>query len=155
MNSCYVFETYGLQRKDSIKNYVIFENVITDSIVDVGVSVQVKNSAGGVLNLRTESKKGDVISKCELPTAGDSKWNDVKCSNLPKLKGVQDFYLTAEGLGSETLVGNIKFDKADTSSVAIPGSNRVARKIDVPVHKGYHDLKGRRFDKQIPYRVMF
>ena len=135
--------------------YAIFENVITDSIVDVGVSVQVKNSAGGTLSLRTESKKGDVISKCELPTAGDSKWTDVKCSNLLKLKGVQDFYLTAEGLGGETLVGNIKFGKADTSSVAIPGSNRVARKVDVTVHKGYHDLKGRRFDKQIPYRVMF
>ena len=135
--------------------YAIFENVITDSIVDVGVSVQVKNSAGGTLSLRTESKKGDVISKCELPTAGDSKWTDVKCSNLPKLKGVQDFYLTAEGLGGETLVGNIKFGKADTSSVAIPGANHVVRKVEVPVHNGYFDLKGRRFDKQIPYRVMF
>ena len=89
--------------------YEIVENVITDSIVGVGVTVQVKNSAGGTLSLRTESKKGDVISKCELPTAGDSKWTDVQCSNLPKLKGIQDFYLTAEGLGGETLVGNIKF----------------------------------------------
>ncbi len=146
--------------------YAIFENVITDSIVDVGVSVQVKNSAGGTLSLRSESKKGDVISKCELPTAGDSKWTDVQCSNLPKhlpkLKGVQDFYLTAEGLGGETLVGNIKFgEAADTSKVSIPGNfrpnsgaNRILRSGEMP-QKGYHDLKGRRFDKQIPYRVMF
>ena len=100
--------------------YAIFENVITDSIVGAGVSIQVKNAAGGTLSLRKESKKGDVISKCELPTAGDaSKWTEVKCSNLPKLEGVQDFYLTAEGLGGETLVGNIKFGKVDTSSVAV------------------------------------
>jgi arabinan endo-1,5-alpha-L-arabinosidase len=142
--------------------YAIFENVITDSIVDVGVSVQVKNSAGGTLSLRSESKKGDVISKCELPTAGDSKWTEVNCTNLPKLQGVQDFYLTAEGLGGETLIGNIKFgEAADTSKVSIPGNfrpnsgaNRILRSGEMP-QKGYHDLKGRRFDKQIPYRVMF
>ena len=65
-----------------------------------------------------------MISKCELPTAGDaSKWTDVKCSNLSKLQGVQDFYLTAEGLGGETLVGNIKFGKAADSSVAIRGES--------------------------------
>jgi arabinan endo-1,5-alpha-L-arabinosidase len=122
----------------------------------------VKNSAGGTLSLRSESKKGDVISKCELPTAGDSKWTDVQCSNLPKLKGFQDFYLTAEGLGGETLIGNIKFgEAADTSKVSIPGNlrpnsgaNRILRSGEMS-QKGYHDLKGRRFDKQIPYRVMF
>lgn len=103
-----------------------------------------------------------MISKCELPTAGDSKWADVQCSNLPKIKGVQDFYLTAEGLGGETLVGNVKFGKAaDTSKVSIPGvlrpnsgANSTHRAGNVS-NKGYHDLKGRRFDKQIPYRVMF
>ena len=101
--------------------YAIFENVITDSIVGPGVLVQVKNGAGGTLNIRKESKKGDVISKCDLPSASDaSKWIDVRCSNMPELKGVQDFYLTAEGLGGETLLGNIKFDKGvDTSRTVI------------------------------------
>ncbi|WP_294984816.1 hypothetical protein [uncultured Fibrobacter sp.] len=75
--------------------YAIFENVITDSIVGPGVLVQVKNGAGGTLNIRKEGKKGDVISKCELPSAGDaSKWIDVRCTNLPELKGVQDFSRT-------------------------------------------------------------
>jgi arabinan endo-1,5-alpha-L-arabinosidase len=122
----------------------------------------VKNSAGGTLSLRSESKKGDVISKCDLPSAGDeSKWIDVRCSNLPELKGVQDFYLTVEGLGGETLLGNIKFDegvKDSTDAIRrIDGrDNRVLRAGDVRNHdKGFRDLKGRRFDKQIPYRVMF
>jgi arabinan endo-1,5-alpha-L-arabinosidase len=39
---------------------------------------------------------------------------------MPELKGVQDFYLTAEGLGGETLLGNIKFDKGvDTTRTTI------------------------------------
>jgi len=106
--------------------YAIFENIITDSIVGAGVSVQVKNASSGVLNLRKDSKKGDVISKCELTGSGDAtKWTDVKCSNLPKLGGIQDFYLTAEGLGGETLVGNIKFGKAaDTSLTSIHNTLR-------------------------------
>jgi arabinan endo-1,5-alpha-L-arabinosidase len=140
--------------------YAIFENVITDSIVGPGVLVQVKNGAGGTLSLRKESKKGDVISKCELPSAGDaSKWIDVRCSNMPELKGVQDFYLTAEGIGGETLVGNIKFDEGvkDTTITSIRNSARPAVFRDdlLSPGKGYRDLKGRRFDKQIPYRVMF
>ena len=131
--------------------------MITDSIVGVGVSVQVKNASGGSLNLRKDSKKGDLISKCELPGSGDaSKWAEVKCSNLSKLSGVQDFYLTAEGLGGETLVGNVKFGKADTSSVGIRDVRRALNNDLLPVRKqNFHDLKGRRYDKQIPYRVMF
>ena len=138
--------------------YAIFENVITDSIVGVGVNVQVKNAAGGTLSLRKESKKGDVISKCELPGSGDAtKWEEVKCSNLPKLSGVQDFYLTAEGLGGETLVGNFKFGKADSSSVGIRDVHRAnsASVRSLEPKSNFHDLKGRRYDKQIPYRVMF
>jgi arabinan endo-1,5-alpha-L-arabinosidase len=75
---------------------------------------------------------------------------------MPELKGVQDFYLTAEGLGGETLLGNIKFDegpKDTTTSI-----RRVAPRNDMLLrvqNKKYHDLKGRRFDKQIPYRVLF
>jgi Carbohydrate binding module (family 6). len=140
--------------------YAIFENVITDSIVGPGVLVQVKNGAGGTLNIRKESKKGDVISKCDLPSGGDeSKWIDVRCTNMPELKGVQDFYLTAEGLGGETLVGNIKFDEGvkDTTITSIRNAARPAVFRDDlrSPGKGYRDLKGRRFDKQIPYRVMF
>ena len=97
-----------------------------------------------------------------MQTAGDSKWTDVQCSNVPKLEAVQAVYLTEEGLGGETLVGNIKFgEAADTSKVSIPGNlrpnfgtNRILRSGEMP-QNGYHDLKGRRFDKQIPYRVMF
>ena len=138
--------------------------MITDSIVGPGVLVQVKNGAGGTLNIRKESKKGDVISKCDLPSVGDaSKWIDVRCSNMPELKGVQDFYLTAEGLGGETLVGNIKFDEGvkDTST-AIRSWNHDAAQPAVlhngmrsPEVKGYRDLKGRHFDRRIRYRVMF
>ena len=78
--------------------------------------------------------------------------------NLPKLEGVQDFYLTAEGLGGETLVGNIKIGKpADTSSVKIRNIRRETpanERLLEPKQK-YRDLKGRRYNKQIPYRVMF
>ena len=144
--------------------YAIFENVITDSIAGPGVLVQVKNGAGGTLNIRKESKKGDVISKCELPSAGDaSKWIDVRCTNMPELKGVQDFYLTAEGLGGETLLGNIKFDEGvkDTTTAIrrIDGrDDRAIRAGDMQLpaqNRKYRDLKGRRYNKQIPYRVMF
>ena len=100
-----------------------------------------------------------MISKCELPGSGDaSKWAEVKCSNLPKLSGVQDFYLTAEGLGNETLVGNIKFGVAvDTSKVGIRDARRAnpASTRSLELKSNFHDLKGRRYDKQIPYRVMF
>ena len=83
----------GFAIKDG--GYAIFENVITDSIMGPGVLVQGKNGAGGTLNSRKEGKKGDVISKCELPSAGDaSKWIDVRCTNLLELKGVQDFSRT-------------------------------------------------------------
>ena len=142
--------------------YAIFENVITDSIVGAGVSVQVKNAAGGTLSLRKESKKGDVVSKCEMPSVGDAgKWVDVRCSNMPEMKGVQDFYLTAEGLGGETLVGNIKFDEGvkDTTDALwhIYGrdAGRNIRAWDGRERNGYRDLKGRRYEKLIRYRVVF
>lgn len=97
--------------------YAIYENVITDSIVGSSVHVQLKNCAGGTLSLRVDGKKGDEISKCEVPTScGTEKWVDVKCSDLSKLKGVQDFYLTAAGLGDELLVGNIRFSSAAGSA---------------------------------------
>ena len=104
--------------------YALFENVITDSIVDVGVNVQLKNCSGGTLSLRDSSKTGTEISKCSVPsTCGGDAWVDVACTNLPKLTGVKDFYLTASGVSDELLVGNIKFAKAkDTSSTSIKSS---------------------------------
>jgi arabinan endo-1,5-alpha-L-arabinosidase len=79
---------------------------------------------------------------------------------MPELKGVQDFYLTAEGLGGETLLGNIKFDEGVKDSTdAIrridTRDNRALRAGDMRPRNGFRDLKGRSFDKQIPYRVMF
>ncbi len=76
---------------------------------------------------------------------------------------MQDFYLTAEGLGGETLLGNIKFDeeiKDTTTSIRRIGGRdeRTLRAGDMQrpaQNKKYRDLKGRRYDKQIPYRVMF
>jgi len=97
--------------------YAIYENVITDSIVGKSVHVELKNCAGGTLSLRTESKKGAEVSKCSIPsTCGNEKWVSVKCSNLPELKGVQDFYVTAADITGELLVGNIRFSAATDSS---------------------------------------
>ena len=109
--------------------YAIFENVVTDSIKSTSVAVQLKQCAGGLLNIRADGKSGDVLSKCDVPTScGNDAWVDVACSEMPKLTGVKDFYLTASGVSGELLVGNIKFkskvveppvdtSKVDTSAV--------------------------------------
>lgn len=109
--------------------YAIFENVVTDSIKSTSVAVQLKQCAGGSLNIRADGKSGDVLSKCDVPTScGNDAWVDVACSEMPKLTGVKDFYLTASGVSGELLVGNIKFkskvveppvdtSKVDTSAV--------------------------------------
>lgn len=109
--------------------YAIFENVVTDSIKSTSVAVQLKQCAGGSLNIRADGKSGDVLSKCDVPTScGNDAWVDVACSEMPKLTGVKDFYLTASGMSGELLVGNIKFkskvveppvdtSKVDTSAV--------------------------------------
>ena len=91
--------------------YALFENVITDSIVDVGVSVQVKNATGGVLAIRDGKKDGEILSKCELNGAKsqDKGWSVVSCSELKDVGGVKDFYLTASGMSGEVVVGNIVF----------------------------------------------
>lgn len=115
--------------------YAIYENVITDSIVGSSVHVQMKNCAGGTLSLRKESKKGDEISKCSIPaTCGDTKWVDVKCSDLPKLSGIQDFYLTASGVSGELLVGNIKFSMADSTENSESVEKRSITQIANPMH---------------------
>ncbi|MCR5378947.1 MAG: family 43 glycosylhydrolase [Fibrobacter sp.] len=120
--------------------YALFENVITDSIVGAGVKVELKECSGGTLSLRTESKKGEVISKCEVPsTCESSKWIEVQCANLPELAGVQDFFLTADGLGGALKVGNIRFGEAIDSSKTVvkPVAGEAAFRLTVRDRKVY------------------
>ena len=55
--------------------------------------------------------------------------------------------------GDSTALG----DSTATDSTTLIRDLRRARPADMrgATHKNYRDLKGRRFDKQIPYRVMF
>ena len=95
------------------------------------------------------------------------------------LRGIKDLYLTASGISGEAVLGNLIFepmrvvcnqepcgDPISSSSEIAPESSssgttaiapRAARHDNtmVPARKAYRDLKGRSFDKQIPYRVMF
>ena len=153
--------------------YAIFENVVADSIKSDKVSIQVKNATAGKLAIRDGAKNGTVLAECDLSTvkAAANGWSEANCGTLKSKTGIKDFYLTASGLAGETIVGNVVFKSAalpESSSSAVPESSssssegttgiasRAARSGNMaPVRKGYHDLKGRRFDKQILYRVMF
>ena len=164
--------------------YAIFENVVTDSIRSVEVAVEVKSLTGGKLSIRDGKKDGTVLSECELVAANEKSttngWTTVTCSNLKSIGGVKDFYLTASGVSGEAIVKNIVFasssgeivcnqepcgDPVSSSSEVAPESSSsgttaiapraVRRDMQVPARKGYRDLKGRSFDKQIRYRVMF
>ena len=163
--------------------YAIFENVVTDSIVSTEVAIEVKSLTGGKLSIRDGKKDGTVLSECELVAANEKSttkgWTTVNCSNLKSLGGVKDFYLTASGVSGEVIVRNIVFasssgeivcnqspcgDPISSSSVATSSSSgttaiapRAVRSDNTmaPVRKVYRDLKGRSFDKQIRYRVMF
>ena len=160
--------------------YAIFENVVTDSLKNnTEVSIQVKNATTGKLSIRDGKKDGTALAECNLSTAkaAANGWSEASCGTL-KVGGVKDFYLTASGLAGEAIVGNITFKsntpESSSSSVSAESSSsgeniissssgttaitpRAVRSENavVPARKGYHDLKGRRFDKQIPYRVMF
>ena len=150
--------------------YAIFENVVTDSIKSDKVSIQVKNAAAGKLAIRDGAKNGTVLAECDLSTAkaAANGWSEANCGTL-KVGGIKDFYLTASNLAGEAIVGNITFKSKvpvlSSSSIEISSSSsgttaiapRAVRPENavLPACKGYHDLKGRRFDKQIPYRVMF
>ena len=90
--------------------WALFENVITDSIKGNEVSIQVKNSSGGTLTLHAGSRTSAAISTCTLPSS-TSEWTKVECSSLSDLSGVKDFYIKAEGLSQEVLVGNISFEE--------------------------------------------
>ena len=165
--------------------YAIFENVVTDSIKSTEVAVEVKSLTGGKLSIRDGKKDGAVLSECELVAANEKMttkgWTTVNCSNLKSLGGVKDFYLTASGVSGEAIVKNIVFaassgeivcnqepcgdpisssSGADITSSSSDGTTSIAPRAvrydsPVPSRKAYRDLKGRSFDKQIPYRVMF
>ena len=165
--------------------YAIFENVVTDSIKSTEVAIEVKNLTGGKLSIRDGKKDGAVLSECELVAANEKMttkgWTTVNCSNLKSLGGVKDFYLTASGVSGEAIVKNIVFaassgeivcnqepcgdpisssSGADITSSSSDATTAIAPRTvrhdsQVPAHKAYRDLKGRFFDKQIPYRVMF
>ena len=168
--------------KLAVKNggYAIFENVVTDSIKSTEVKVELLQCSGGTLSIREGSASGTELSKCTVPSScASGAWTEVNCSATKKLSGIKDFYLTGSGMSGEVLVGNIRFGKiaepaVSSSSVNPPASSsseiapessssgttaiapRVIRNdVQSPARKGYRDLKGRSFDKQIPYRVMF
>jgi arabinan endo-1,5-alpha-L-arabinosidase len=164
--------------------YAIFENVVTDSIKSTEVAVEVKDLTGGKLSIRDGKKDGTVLSECELVGANAKSnakgWTMVTCSNLKSIGGVKDFYLTASGVSGEVIVRNIVFasssgeivcnqepcgDPISSSSGAeitssSSGTDAIAPRVirhdsQMPARRAYRDLKGRAFDRQIPYRVMF
>ena len=150
--------------KLAVKNggYAIFENVVTDSIKSTEVKVELQQCSGGTLSIREGSASGTELSKCTVPSScANGAWTEVNCSATKKLSGVKDFYLTGSGMSGEVLVGNIRFGKiAEPQSSSSSGTTAIAPRavrsdVQTPARKGFRDLKGRSFDKQIPYRVMF
>ena len=160
--------------------YAIFENVVLDSLKDIGnVFLQVKNAYSGKIEIRDGAKNGTALLTCDLSKASlvGGGWSAVECSGDMGLRGVKDLYLTASGISGEAILGNITFkpaqvvctqepcgDPVSSSSEVTPGSSssttaiaprEIRRDMRVPARKAYRDLKGRSFDKQIRYRVMF
>ena len=163
--------------------YAIFENVVTDSIKNLKLAeivLQVKNASSGKIVIRDGKKDGTALFTCDLSKASlmGNGWNGVACPIETEIKGIKDLYLTASGISGEAIIGNIAFkpvkvvcneepcgDPGSSSSEVAPESSssgttaiapRVNRQdLQQPARKGYRDLKGRSFDKQIPYRVMF
>ena len=160
--------------------YAIFENVVLDSLKDIGdVFLQVKNASSGKIVIRDGKKDGTAVFTCDLSNSSlmGGGWFVAKCSGDMGLRGIKDLYLTASGISGEAILGNITFkpaqvvctqepcgDPISSSSEVTPGSSsstiaiaprEIRRDMRVPARKGYRDLKGRSFDKQIPYRVMF
>lgn len=163
--------------------YAIFENVVTDSIKNLKLAeivLQVKNASSGKIVIRDGKKDGTALFTCDLSKASliGNGWNGVECSIDAEIKGIKDFYLTASGISGEAIIGNVAFkpvkvvcneepcgdpqssssgtDIISSSSGTTAIAPRVIRgDLSQPARKGYRDLKGRSFDKQIPYRVMF
>ena len=170
--------------------YAIFENVVLDSLKDIGnVFLQVKNASSGKIVIRDGKKDGTAVFTCDLSNRSlmGGGWSAAKCSGDMGLRGIKDLYLTASGISGEAILGNLIFepmqvvcnqapcgdpvssssDPSTSSGTAEPQSSsssgttaiapRAVRHDNamVPARKAYRDLKGRSFDKQIPYRVMF
>ena len=160
--------------------YAIFENVVLDSLRDIGdVFLQVKNASSGKIVIRDGKKDGTAVFTCDLSNSSlmGGGWSAAKCSGDMGLRGIKDLYLTASGISGEAILGNLIFepmqvvcnqepcgDPISSSSEVAPESSsstttiaprEIRRDMRVPARKGYRDLKGRSFDKQIRYRVMF
>ena len=149
--------------------YAIFENVVLDSLKDIGdVFLQVKNAYSGKIVIRDGKKDGTALFTCDLSNSSlvGGGWSVAKCY----------LYLTASGISGEAILGNLIFepmrvvcnqepcgDPISSSSEVSPessssGTTAIAPRAvrhDSQTRKGFRDLKGRSFDKQIPYRVMF
>ena len=150
-----------------------------DSLKDIGnVFLQVKNASSGKIVIRDGKKDGTAVFTCDLSNSSlmGGGWSVAKCSGDMGLRGIKDLYLTASGISGEAILGNLIFEpmrvvcnqepcgeSISSSSVATSSSSGtdaiVPRAIrhdsQTPARKAYRDLKGRAFDKQIPYRVMF
>lgn len=169
--------------------YAIFENVVLDSLKDIGnVFLQVKNASSGKIVIRDGKKDGTAVFTCDLSNRSlmDGGWFAAKCSGDMGLRGIKDLYLTASGISGEAILGNLIFepmqvvcnqapcgdpvssssDPSTSSGTAEPQSSSssgttaiapraVRHDSQAPARKAYRDLKGRSFDKQIRYRVMF
>ena len=172
--------------------YAIFENVVLDSLKDIGdVFLQVKNASSGKIVIRDGKKDGTAVFTCDLSNSSlmGGGWSAAKCSGDMGLRGIKDLYLTASGISGEAILGNLIFEpmqvvcnqapcgdpvssssapstSSTSSGTAEPqfssssGTTAIAPRAvrhdsQAPARKAYRDLKGRSFDKQIRYRVMF
>ena len=159
--------------------YAIYENVVMDKLDDTFPRLWVMNKVAGNIDIRDGSKDGPVIASCDLSKAYESRDDNflVDCEGFENKGGVKDLYLTASGLSDELIIDQIQFEDAyvcgascgvigfsSSSGTAITSSSssttsigsRVNRQdLQQSARKGYRDLKGRSFDKQIRYRVMF
>lgn len=107
--------------------YAIFENVVTDSIQGLKVSVELKQCGGGFLSVRENSKNGKELFNCEIPITCENSWSVTECSDLKDTTGVKDFYVTASGNSSELLIKNFMFksnvSKEDEQKLEEPSSD--------------------------------
>ena len=99
----------------AIKNggYAIFENVVLDSLRDIGdVFLQVKNAYSGKIVIRDGAKDGTALFTCDLSKGSliGYGWSAVNCLGDMGLRGIKDLYLTASGISGEAILGNLVFE---------------------------------------------
>ena len=93
--------------------YAIFENVVLDSLKDIGnVFLQVKNASSGKIVIRDGKKDGTAVFTCDLSNSSlmGGGWSVAKCSGDMGLRGIKDLYLTASGISGEAILGNLIFE---------------------------------------------